>query len=98
MDSACGQGWEYDRGLGWEPRSGSGSVSAAHAPLFSPQGAKYRGSIHDFPNFDPSQDAEALYTAMKGIGECPPLGVGTGKEAGFAGACGHSPEPCWGWG
>ncbi|XP_036169031.1 annexin A6 isoform X1 [Myotis myotis] len=32
------------------------------------QGAKYRGSIHDFPNFDPSQDAEALYTAMKGIG------------------------------
>nr|KAF6346142.1 annexin A6 [Pipistrellus kuhlii] len=32
------------------------------------QGAKYRGSIHDFPNFDPSQDAEALYTAMKGFG------------------------------
>jgi len=32
------------------------------------QGAKYRGSIHDFPGFDPSQDAEALYTAMKGFG------------------------------
>ncbi|ELW64362.1 Annexin A6 [Tupaia chinensis] len=32
------------------------------------QGAKYRGSIHDFPDFDPSQDAEALYTAMKGFG------------------------------
>uniref|UniRef100_H0XYM6 Annexin n=1 Tax=Otolemur garnettii TaxID=30611 RepID=H0XYM6_OTOGA len=26
------------------------------------------GSIHDFPNFDPSQDAEALYTTMKGLG------------------------------
>uniref|UniRef100_A0A8C5Y975 Annexin n=1 Tax=Microcebus murinus TaxID=30608 RepID=A0A8C5Y975_MICMU len=32
------------------------------------EGAKYRGSIHDFPDFDPSQDAEALYTAMKGFG------------------------------
>ncbi|KAF6080444.1 annexin A6 [Phyllostomus discolor] len=32
------------------------------------QGAKYRGSIHDFPDFDASQDAEALYTAMKGFG------------------------------
>ncbi|XP_012513678.1 PREDICTED: annexin A6 [Propithecus coquereli] len=32
------------------------------------QGAKYRGSIHDFPDFDPSQDAEALYAAMKGFG------------------------------
>ncbi|KAL0605331.1 Annexin A6 [Plecturocebus cupreus] len=32
------------------------------------QGAKYRGSIHDFPGFDPNQDAEALYTAMKGFG------------------------------
>ncbi|KAF3828462.1 hypothetical protein GH733_001959 [Mirounga leonina] len=32
------------------------------------RGAKYRGSIHDFPGFDPSQDAEALYTAMKGFG------------------------------
>ncbi|GAB5567222.1 annexin A6 isoform X1 [Prionailurus iriomotensis] len=32
------------------------------------QGTKYRGSIHDFPDFDPSRDAEALYTAMKGFG------------------------------
>ncbi|KAF5913279.1 hypothetical protein HPG69_016895 [Diceros bicornis minor] len=32
------------------------------------QGARYRGSVHDFPNFDPSKDAEALYTAMKGFG------------------------------
>ncbi|KAF6280426.1 annexin A6 [Rhinolophus ferrumequinum] len=32
------------------------------------QGAKYRGSIRDFPDFDPNQDAEALYTAMKGFG------------------------------
>uniref|UniRef100_A0A8D1F5X9 Annexin n=1 Tax=Sus scrofa TaxID=9823 RepID=A0A8D1F5X9_PIG len=29
---------------------------------------RYRGSIHDFPNFDPSQDAETLYNAMKGFG------------------------------
>lgn len=54
--------WSWD----WEPQSGSGS--AAHPLLFSPQGAKYRGSIHDFPNFDPGQDAEALYNAMKGFG------------------------------
>ncbi|KAH0509917.1 Annexin A6 [Microtus ochrogaster] len=32
------------------------------------QGTMYRGSIHDFPDFDPNQDAEALYTAMKGFG------------------------------
>uniref|UniRef100_A0A8C0VT86 Annexin n=1 Tax=Castor canadensis TaxID=51338 RepID=A0A8C0VT86_CASCN len=32
------------------------------------QGGNYRGSIRDFPDFDPSQDAEALYTAMKGFG------------------------------
>ncbi|XP_030744646.1 annexin A6 isoform X2 [Echinops telfairi] len=32
------------------------------------QGARYRGSIRDFPDFDPNQDAEALYTAMKGFG------------------------------
>ncbi|XP_032481884.1 annexin A6 isoform X2 [Phocoena sinus] len=32
------------------------------------QGAKYRGSIHDFPDFDASQDAETLYNAMKGFG------------------------------
>uniref|UniRef100_A0A8C9ASX0 Annexin n=1 Tax=Prolemur simus TaxID=1328070 RepID=A0A8C9ASX0_PROSS len=31
-------------------------------------GAKYRGSIHDFPDFDPNRDAEALYAAMKGFG------------------------------
>lgn len=36
----------------------------------SPQGGNYRGSIRDFPDFDPSQDAEALYTAMKGFGGC----------------------------
>uniref|UniRef100_A0A3Q1M318 Annexin n=1 Tax=Bos taurus TaxID=9913 RepID=A0A3Q1M318_BOVIN len=32
------------------------------------QGAKYRGSIRDFPDFNPSQDAETLYNAMKGFG------------------------------
>ncbi|XP_052498829.1 annexin A6 isoform X2 [Budorcas taxicolor] len=32
------------------------------------QGAKYRGSVCDFPNFNPSQDAETLYNAMKGFG------------------------------
>uniref|UniRef100_A0A8C6CXZ0 Annexin n=1 Tax=Moschus moschiferus TaxID=68415 RepID=A0A8C6CXZ0_MOSMO len=32
------------------------------------QGTKYRGSICDFPDFDPSQDAETLYNAMKGFG------------------------------
>uniref|UniRef100_A0A3Q1N703 Annexin n=1 Tax=Bos taurus TaxID=9913 RepID=A0A3Q1N703_BOVIN len=31
-------------------------------------GAKYRGSIRDFPDFNPSQDAETLYNAMKGFG------------------------------
>ncbi|XP_078509746.1 annexin A6 isoform X2 [Lissotriton helveticus] len=35
------------------------------APL---QGARYRGSVKDFPNFDPDQDAEALYKSMKGLG------------------------------
>uniref|UniRef100_A0A8C4PG32 Annexin n=1 Tax=Equus asinus asinus TaxID=83772 RepID=A0A8C4PG32_EQUAS len=47
---------------------GLGPQSAAHPLLFSLQGAKYRGSVHDFPDFNPSQDAEALYTAMKGFG------------------------------
>ncbi|KFW66116.1 Annexin A6, partial [Pygoscelis adeliae] len=28
----------------------------------------YRGSVKDFPGFDASQDAEALYNAMKGFG------------------------------
>uniref|UniRef100_A0A8C2RM88 Annexin n=1 Tax=Capra hircus TaxID=9925 RepID=A0A8C2RM88_CAPHI len=32
------------------------------------QGAKYRGSVCDFPDFNPSQDAETLYNAMKGFG------------------------------
>uniref|UniRef100_W5N1H4 Annexin n=1 Tax=Lepisosteus oculatus TaxID=7918 RepID=W5N1H4_LEPOC len=30
--------------------------------------AKYRGTIVNFPDFDPSSDAEVLYKAMKGIG------------------------------
>uniref|UniRef100_A0A8C4L1M1 Annexin n=1 Tax=Equus asinus asinus TaxID=83772 RepID=A0A8C4L1M1_EQUAS len=34
----------------------------------SSTGSEYRGSVHDFPDFNPSQDAEALYTAMKGFG------------------------------
>lgn len=33
----------------------------------------FRGSITAAPDFDPSADAETLYNAMKGIGECPPL-------------------------
>ncbi|XP_069052262.1 annexin A6 isoform X1 [Lepisosteus oculatus] len=32
------------------------------------KGAKYRGTIVNFPDFDPSSDAEVLYKAMKGIG------------------------------
>ena len=44
--------------------------SAAHPLLVSPQGAKYRGSVCDFPDFNPSQDAETLYNAMKGFGGC----------------------------
>ncbi|XP_012590083.1 PREDICTED: annexin A6-like [Condylura cristata] len=32
------------------------------------QGARYRGSVRDFPDFDAGQDAEALYSAMKGFG------------------------------
>ncbi|TKC44262.1 hypothetical protein EI555_016621, partial [Monodon monoceros] len=61
---AQGQWGPLSCGQGWEPRSGP----APHPLLFSPQGAKYRGSIHDFPDFDPSQDAETLYNAMKGFG------------------------------
>lgn len=33
----------------------------------------FRGTITAAPGFDPSADAETLYNAMKGIGECPPL-------------------------
>uniref|UniRef100_A0A8D0GFJ3 Annexin n=1 Tax=Sphenodon punctatus TaxID=8508 RepID=A0A8D0GFJ3_SPHPU len=33
-----------------------------------PKGSQYRGSVKDFPDFDASQDAEALYNAMKGFG------------------------------
>ncbi|KAK2495309.1 hypothetical protein MC885_020911 [Smutsia gigantea] len=44
-----------------------GQDGSSPLPL-SPQGAKYRGSIHDSPDFDPNRDAEALYTAMKGFG------------------------------
>ncbi|XP_016046147.1 annexin A6 isoform X2 [Erinaceus europaeus] len=36
--------------------------------MAKPQGAQYRGSVRDFPDFDPGQDAEALYSAMKGFG------------------------------
>ncbi|KAM8971889.1 annexin A6 [Pelodytes ibericus] len=32
------------------------------------QGSRYRGSVKDFPDFDPTQDAETLYKAMKGFG------------------------------
>ncbi|XP_075066178.1 annexin A6 isoform X2 [Mixophyes fleayi] len=32
------------------------------------QGGRYRGSVRDYPDFDASQDAEALYKAMKGFG------------------------------
>ncbi|PKU33325.1 annexin a6 isoform x1 [Limosa lapponica baueri] len=34
----------------------------------APQGKVYRGSVKEFPGFDASQDAEALYNAMKGFG------------------------------
>ncbi|XP_062443017.1 annexin A6 isoform X2 [Rhea pennata] len=34
----------------------------------APKGKVYRGSVKDFPGFDASQDAEALYNAMKGFG------------------------------
>ncbi len=30
----------------------------------------FRGTITAAPDFDPAADAEALYNAMKGIGEC----------------------------
>ncbi|XP_038628449.1 annexin A6 isoform X2 [Tachyglossus aculeatus] len=32
------------------------------------QGGRYRGSINEYGDFDANQDAEALYSAMKGIG------------------------------
>ncbi|KAM6322509.1 annexin A6 isoform 2-T2 [Podargus strigoides] len=34
----------------------------------APKGKVYRGSVKDFSGFDASQDAEALYNAMKGFG------------------------------
>uniref|UniRef100_A0A8B9SLW7 Annexin n=1 Tax=Anas platyrhynchos TaxID=8839 RepID=A0A8B9SLW7_ANAPL len=34
----------------------------------APKGKVYRGSVKEFPGFDASQDAEALYNAMKGLG------------------------------
>ncbi|KAK2542706.1 Anxa6 [Columba guinea] len=34
----------------------------------APKGKVYRGSVKDFQGFDASQDAEALYNAMKGFG------------------------------
>uniref|UniRef100_A0A672U3B0 Annexin n=1 Tax=Strigops habroptila TaxID=2489341 RepID=A0A672U3B0_STRHB len=34
----------------------------------APKGKVYRGSVKEFPGFDASQDAEALYNAMKGFG------------------------------
>lgn len=33
----------------------------------------FRGTITFAPDFDPSADAQTLYNAMKGIGECPLL-------------------------
>lgn len=47
-------------------------VPGQHPYLSPVQGTRYRGSIHDHPDFDPGQDAEALYNAMKGIGGCWP--------------------------
>ncbi|XP_043931585.1 annexin A6 isoform X2 [Protopterus annectens] len=32
------------------------------------KGKRYRGAVRDYPNFNASQDAEALHKAMKGIG------------------------------
>uniref|UniRef100_A0A8C9ERF8 Annexin n=1 Tax=Pavo cristatus TaxID=9049 RepID=A0A8C9ERF8_PAVCR len=34
----------------------------------APKGKVYRGSVKDFPGFNASQDADALYNAMKGFG------------------------------
>lgn len=42
----------------------------------------YRGSVHDFPEFDANQDAEALYTAMKGFGRCRLPKSGSCREEG----------------
>ncbi|KAK6474874.1 annexin A6-like isoform X4, partial [Huso huso] len=35
----------------------------------SAQGSKYRGTVVEFPDFNPSSDAEVLYNAMKGLGD-----------------------------
>lgn len=39
-------------------------------PIEQPFFQVFRGTITDAPDFDPSGDAETLYNAMKGIGEC----------------------------
>ena len=79
LGTAWGQGWTCDLELGrGAPFWARARVRASSSrSAFSPQGAKYRGSIHDFPDFDASQDAEALYAAMKGFGGCQTLGVGS---------------------
>lgn len=72
---------------------GLGPQSAAHPLLFSLQGSKYRGSVHDFPDFNPSQDAEALYTAMKGFGGCLATGRGAPRKgSGIHWGLGVSPQ------
>uniref|UniRef100_Q7M2V0 Annexin VI, mitochondrial (Fragments) n=1 Tax=Bos taurus TaxID=9913 RepID=Q7M2V0_BOVIN len=38
------------------------------------QGAKYRGSIRDFPDFNPSQDAETLVARVELKGTVRPAG------------------------
>ncbi|KAK1161252.1 annexin A6-like isoform X1, partial [Acipenser oxyrinchus oxyrinchus] len=35
----------------------------------SAQGSRYRGTVVEFPDFNPSSDAEVLYNAMKGFGD-----------------------------
>ncbi|MGH0130282.1 UNVERIFIED_CONTAM: hypothetical protein FKN15_057042 [Acipenser sinensis] len=44
------------------------SADHDHINCVSAQGSKYRGTVVEFPDFNPSSDAEVLYNAMKGFG------------------------------